>query len=231
MTEAVMKQQPRNEKPGDLRVGLICLARTAFDFDLARRMAAQARERLARVTGSLVVPQDVMVLCGTFASAEMALHLAERRQVPLGVWTVPETELGDDLHLNSLAGRNDGQFTRALGRCHDVLGLARALHCLRDRHHHAVVQELLRHPADDPAGMRTNRRRGVLQDLLPDRPAPVAVRGSGRAAQQGRRPRRPVELRHGRGLRRGDADAAGRRARESLLRQRDHERRGQRIPR
>ena len=180
--EADMKQEPRNEAPigasdaiGDFRLGFVCLARKAFDYDLARRMAEQARKRLGQVPGYLVVPQEwmietlqqaeaaartfedgrveaVLVLCGTFASAELALHLAERLQVPLIVWTVPEPELGDYIHLNSLVGGNavtsalyklghrfkflhrsvdDEQFYQALGRYLDVLGLARALRGLR----------------------------------------------------------------------------------------------------
>jgi len=177
-----MKLEPRNETPnaagaatGDLRLGFICLARKAFDFGLARKLAEQARERLGQLTGRLVVPQEwmienleqaeaaartfedgrvqaVLVFCGTFASAELTLHLAERLQVPLIVWTVPEPELGDYLHLNSLVGGNavtsalyklgflykfyhrsvdDEQFYQALGRYLDVLGLARALRGLR----------------------------------------------------------------------------------------------------
>ena len=180
--EADMKHEPRDEASisagaanGDFRLGFVCPARKAFDFNLARRMAEQARKRLAQVTGNLVVPQEwmietlqqteaaartfaderveaVLVLCGTFASAEMALHLAERLQVPLIVWTVPEPELGDYVHLNSLVGGNavtsalyklgyrykflhhevdDEQVYQALGSYLDVLGLARALRGLR----------------------------------------------------------------------------------------------------
>ena len=177
-----MKKEPRNEAPnavgaatGDLRLGFVCQARKAFDFALARKLAEQARERLGQVTDRLVVPQDwmietleqaeavartfedgrveaVLLFCGTFASAELALHLAERLQVPLIVWTVPEPELGDYLHLNSLVGGNaltsalyklgfpykfyhrsvdDEQFYQALGRYLRVLSLARALRGLR----------------------------------------------------------------------------------------------------
>jgi L-fucose isomerase-like protein len=180
--EAEMKQEPRNEASngagaaiGDLRLGFVCLARKVFDIDLARRMAEQARKCLGQVTGRLIVPHDwmietleqaeavartfedrrveaMLVLCGTFASAELVLHLAERLQVPLIVWTVPEPELGDYLHLNSLVGGNavtsalyklgfpykfyhrsveDEGFYQALRRYLDVLGLAHALRALR----------------------------------------------------------------------------------------------------
>ncbi len=177
-----MKQEPRMEAPNeasaaavDFRLGFVCLARKAFDFSLARKLAEQARQRLGRLTSRLVVPQDwmietleqaeaaarileegrveaVLVLCGTFASAELALHLAERLRVALIVWTLPEPELGDHLHLNSLVGGNaatsalyklgfpykfyhlgvdDEQFYQSLARYLDVLGLARALRGLR----------------------------------------------------------------------------------------------------
>jgi len=177
-----MKQEPPVAKPdaagaatGNFRLGFVCLARKAFDFGLAREMAEHARQRLGQMTDRLVVPQDwmietleqaeaaarifedgrveaVLVFCGTFASAELSLHLAERLRVPLIVWTVPEPELGDQLHLNSLVGGNavtsalyklgfsykfyhrgveDEQFYQALGRYLNVLGLARALRGLR----------------------------------------------------------------------------------------------------
>jgi L-fucose isomerase-like protein len=180
--EADMKQETKKEAPvadsaatSDLPLGFVCLAREVFDIGLARSMAEQARRRLGRVTSRLVVPHDrtietlaqaeavarsfeegqveaVLVLCGTFASAELVLHLAERLRVPLIIWTVPEPELGDYLHLNSLVGGNavasalyklgfpykffhrsveDEEFYQALGRYLDVLRLARALRALR----------------------------------------------------------------------------------------------------
>lgn len=158
-----------------IRLGFVCLVRKAFDHAMARSMAEEARNRLLSVAGNLVVPQDwmienlkqaaaavkdfqtghvdaVLVLCGTFASAELVLHIVERLGVPLIIWTVPEPDLGDYLHLNSLVGGNaitsalyklghpyrfyyhsvdDERFYEALGRYLRVLGLARAIRAAR----------------------------------------------------------------------------------------------------
>ncbi len=158
-----------------VRLGFVCLARKAFDFAMASRMAEEARGRLPGVTRNLVVPQEwvienlqqaasviatfqsqhvdaVLVLCGTFASAELVLRMVEQLGVPLIIWTVPEPDLGDYLHLNSLVGGNaitsalyksgyafkffyhgvkDEGFYQALRRHLEVLALARALRSMR----------------------------------------------------------------------------------------------------
>ena len=85
----------------DVRLGFVCLARKAFDLAMARAMAEEARTRLAGVTRNLIVPQEwvieslvqaasviqtfqservdaVLVLCGTFASAELVLRIVEQ---------------------------------------------------------------------------------------------------------------------------------------------------------
>lgn len=160
---------------GSMRLGFVCLARKAFDHAMARSMAEEARSRLLGLAGNLVVPQDwmieslkqaaaavedfqtghvdaVLILCGTFASAELVLHIVEQLGVPLIIWTVPEPDLGDYLHLNSLVGGNaitsalyklghpyrfyyhsvdDERFYEALGRYLRVLGLARAIRAAR----------------------------------------------------------------------------------------------------
>jgi L-fucose isomerase-like protein len=165
----------RKSESDSMRLGFICLARKAFDHAMARSMAEKARSRLLGLAGSLVVPQDwmieslkqaaaavkdfqtghvdaVLVLCGTFASAELVLHIVERLGVPVIIWTVPEPDLGDYLHLNSLVGGNavtsalyklgypykfyyhsvdDERFYDALGRYLRVLGLARAIRTVR----------------------------------------------------------------------------------------------------
>jgi L-fucose isomerase-like protein len=158
-----------------MRLGFVCLARKAFDHAMACAMAEEARSRLCDMTRNLVVPPEwvienlkqaasviqsfqseqvnaVVVLCGTFASAELVLRIVEQLALPLIVWTVPEPDLGDYLHLNSLVGGNaitsalyksghpfkfyyrsvgDESFYKALARYLDVLALVRSLRTVR----------------------------------------------------------------------------------------------------
>ena len=159
----------------ETRLGFVCLARKAFDLAMARAMAEEARERLRAVARNLVVPQEwvienlqqaaavirtfqsehvdaILVLCGTFASAELVLRMVEQLAVPMIVWAMPEPDLGDYLHLNSLVGGNaitsalyksgypykfyynsvkDPDFYEALQRHLVVLALAQALRSVR----------------------------------------------------------------------------------------------------
>lgn len=119
-----------------LRVGLACMARSRFDYqaarDLYRRSVAALR---AFPNVELVAPDDIILdnvddptpglvenaatffrqgeidvlilQSGTFTVGDMALDLADRFQVPLILWALPEPGFDTGrLRLNSLVGLN-----------------------------------------------------------------------------------------------------------------------------
>lgn len=112
----------------DMRIGLVPLARTTFDTNLATKVTAQVRSQLESVgfslagPGALVTSLDeakkvaqqladnppdlLLVLQATFADSTMVMSLAEMVDAPLLLWAVPEAGAGGRLRLNSFCGIN-----------------------------------------------------------------------------------------------------------------------------
>ena len=112
----------------DLNVGLVCLARSTFDLELAGRMAALARAALETAGIAIRGPEGfvgtaeeaenacrdlvdqppdlLVVLQATFADSSMAVHLARLVESPVLLWALPEDRTGGRLRLNSFCGIN-----------------------------------------------------------------------------------------------------------------------------
>jgi len=112
----------------NLQIGLIPIARTTFDIELAKDVFAHARTELAAVNFQLhgsdrlvthvdeltqtieslsTKPLDlVIILQTTFADSSMVVKLAHSLHAPLLLWAIPEEHSGGRLRLNSLCGVN-----------------------------------------------------------------------------------------------------------------------------
>jgi len=111
-----------------LQIGLIPLARTTFDIDLANDVLARARTELSAAGFTLHGPTSLvtrvdevdqtiehlsaaeldlsLILQTTFADSSMVTQLASALQTPLLLWAIPEAHTGGRLRLNSLCGVN-----------------------------------------------------------------------------------------------------------------------------
>jgi L-fucose isomerase-like protein len=111
-----------------LEVGLVALARTTFDMDLATNVASQVRAQLKGMDLSLSGPASLvtnleevetaarqlandppdllLALQATFADTTMIMELARSVDAPLLLWAVPEARTGGRLRLNSFCGIN-----------------------------------------------------------------------------------------------------------------------------
>lgn len=111
-----------------VHIGLVAIARTTFDMELAREVTAQTRQQLTTAGMTLVGadvivtsaeeaeaaidalandPPDLLILLqATFADSTMTLKLASEINAPLLLWAVPEEHTGGRLRLNSLCGVN-----------------------------------------------------------------------------------------------------------------------------
>jgi L-fucose isomerase-like protein len=109
-------------------VGLVPLARSTFDLDLAAQVYARVRSHLEQINVALVGPHHLigtadeagqvaaelaatapdllLILQTTFADSTMVTHLARTVDAPLLLWAVPEARTGGRLRLNSLCGVN-----------------------------------------------------------------------------------------------------------------------------
>ncbi len=152
---------------GKLRVGYACLARLTFDGEYARELFERSLKALAtmdievvHLEGLTVTEQDaealaahftseqvdvVLIQYGTFSLGALMPLLADRLQVPIVLWGVPEPSLnGTRLRSNSLCGINMNAHTlMRLGRKYETLFclpeeapaelemLFRTFHCLR----------------------------------------------------------------------------------------------------
>ncbi len=154
MTQPAIRK--RNEKSGPgtglaaeatstaVRVGLVPLARTTFDSELADRAVTHVRSQLEKAgfalegPGSLVTTVDaaqgvakdladdppdlLLVLQATFADSTMVTSLAEAVDAPLLMWAIPEARTGGRLRLNSLCGINLGAHAlKRAGHHYDYL--------------------------------------------------------------------------------------------------------------
>ena len=112
----------------ETNVRLVAIARTTFDIELARRLAADVRSALSKagvsLTGSEAFvseledaqkislelaknPPDLLILLqATFADSTLAVELARSLESPLLLWGLPEELSGERLRLNSLCGIN-----------------------------------------------------------------------------------------------------------------------------
>ena len=112
----------------NLQIGLIPIARTTFDIDLAKDVFGRVRtelqsagfallgpERLVTHVDELVqtienlssTPLDLLlILQTTFADSSMVTQLAQSVTSPLLLWAIPEDHHGGRLRLNSLCGVN-----------------------------------------------------------------------------------------------------------------------------
>ena len=150
-----------------LRVGYACLARLTFDGEYAGQLFRQSLEVLegmdievVHMDGLTVTEEDaelmaaqfnrekvdvVLIQYGTFSLGSLMPLFAERLQVPIVLWGVPEPSLnGTRLRSNSLCGINMNAHTlMRLGRKYEAIfclpedapeelePLFRSLHCLR----------------------------------------------------------------------------------------------------
>ena len=149
-----------------LRVGYACLARLTFDgeyakelFDRSLAILAKMDIELVRMDGLTVTEDDAeamashfvsekvdvaLIQYGTFSLGSLMPLFAERLQVPIVLWGVPEPSLnGTRLRSNSLCGINMNAHTlMRLGRKYETIfclpedapaelePLFRSLHCL-----------------------------------------------------------------------------------------------------
>ncbi len=149
-----------------LRVGYACLARLSFDGEYAKQLFERSLKVLAAMDielvhlgGLTVTEQDAeamashftsekvdvaLIQYGTFSLGSLMPLLAERLQVPIVLWGVPEPSLdGTRLRSNSLCGINMNAHTlMRLGRKYETIfclpedapaelePLFRSLHCL-----------------------------------------------------------------------------------------------------
>jgi L-fucose isomerase-like protein len=112
----------------NLQIGLIPLARTTFDIDLARDVLACAQNELRAAGFTLHGPNSLitnveelaqtaehlstlsldlaLILQTTFADSSMVIQLASVIDTPLLLWAIPEAHTGGRLRLNSLCGVN-----------------------------------------------------------------------------------------------------------------------------
>ena len=110
------------------KVGLVSLARSTFDIELATQAAAQVRAQLKGAGLTLVGPKALVVtvdeargvaqeladdppdllliLQATFADSTMVMSLAQVVDAPLLLWALPEAPSGGRLRLNSFCGIN-----------------------------------------------------------------------------------------------------------------------------
>jgi len=112
-----------------LKYGVIALARPTFDVEFAEQMkqsafAAMERAGIERIgsdelafdaAGADAAWDDIraageidllLLLQVTFTDAGMTVDLANRSQVPVALWGIPEPRLGERLRLNALCGIN-----------------------------------------------------------------------------------------------------------------------------
>ncbi len=154
-----------------LRVGYACLARLSFDgeyaaglFERSAAVLAGMDIELIRMDGLTVTEEDAeemaahfnrekadvaVIQYGTFSLGSLMPLLADRLQVPIVLWGVPEPSLnGTRLRSNSLCGINMNAHTlMRLGRKYEAIfclpedvptelePLFRVLHCLRRLRH------------------------------------------------------------------------------------------------
>ena len=150
-----------------LRVGYACLARLTFDGEYAEQLFRQSLQVLegmdievVHMDGLTVTEEDAELMAahfnrekvdvaviqyGTFSLGSLMPLFAERLQVPIVLWGVPEPSLnGTRLRSNSLCGINMNAHTlMRLGRKYETVfclpedapkelePLFRSLHCLR----------------------------------------------------------------------------------------------------
>jgi len=121
-------QEKKRLDTASLQIGLIPLARTTFDIDLAKDILARARTELDAAGFAIHGPDDlitdieavdqtlkdlaaieldlVLILQTTFADSTMVAQVAHALQAPLLLWAIPEAHSGGRLRLNSLCGVN-----------------------------------------------------------------------------------------------------------------------------
>ena len=112
----------------NLQIGLVPLARTTFDIDLARDVLSRARSELGAAAFTLHGPTSLitgvdelaqtiehlsnlpldlaLILQTTFADSSMIIQIASALQSPLLIWGIPEAHTGGRLRLNALCGVN-----------------------------------------------------------------------------------------------------------------------------
>jgi len=113
-----------------IKLGVVCLARTTFDFGAAAELYGDIRKELAKLEAVelVMVPElvievadakaaaatlaaagvdGVAVISGTFHLGHLALEIAKRCDVPLLLWGLPELPYnGGKIRLNSVCGVN-----------------------------------------------------------------------------------------------------------------------------
>jgi L-fucose isomerase-like protein len=121
-------QEKESLENANLQVGLIPLARTTFDLELANEVFAQAVTELSTAGFTLHGPNSLitqvdeltqtiehitsveldltLILQTTFADSSMVIELANELHAPLLLWAIPEEHSGGRLRLNSLCGIN-----------------------------------------------------------------------------------------------------------------------------
>jgi L-fucose isomerase-like protein len=112
----------------ELSIGLVPIARTTFDIELAGQMSRDVRTVLQAEGVTLVGPEDLvtdlattqnvaemlsnetidllLVFQASFADSSMIVALVEKIDAPVLMWAVPEERTGGRLRLNSLCGIN-----------------------------------------------------------------------------------------------------------------------------
>lgn len=126
-------------------IGFLGLARTTFDMELAARVSAAARAKLAefaevagdaapltdsesaRAAASRLIKDGAEALVAaqlTFTDAVAVCEIAAAHSVPLALWAFPEPRAGGRLRLNSPCGVN--LAAHALGKAGRAFGF---LHC------------------------------------------------------------------------------------------------------
>lgn len=126
------------------KIGFIPIARPTFDVPLAQEMTQQVRDQLTTAGFELIgadalvmdgeaiekaiatlsddLPDLLLVLQSSFADSTMIVHLAERIDVPLLMWGLPEERIGGRLRLNSFCGINlAGHGLRRAGHTYDYI--------------------------------------------------------------------------------------------------------------
>jgi hypothetical protein len=119
-------------------IGVLPLARSTFDVEFAKSMAAHAFAQLDASSHIIHGPREllydsdsasaalddfgdraldlILILQVTFTDASMTVVTAEKFDVPIAIWAIPEPRLGGRLRLNAYCGLNLAAHALGLNR-------------------------------------------------------------------------------------------------------------------